>query len=154
VLDHRVDIGRRDLDNGARDRHAFDTLQLDFGNDLEHGAILEIAALLEIEGLDLRSARGRKLLLLHGFRERLLQNIAEHFLAHLIAELLAHDFDRHFARPEALEAYRPAQTLQSFIDRLLDAFCGNLYFHPALERADRFYRDLHLTTSQKLACRL
>jgi hypothetical protein len=38
--------------------------------------------------------------------------------------------------------------LKSLIDGLLDALRRNLYFHSALERADRFYRDLHFSTSK------
>ncbi len=66
-----------------------------------------------------------------------LHDIAEHFLPHLLAELLAHDFDRHLAGPKALQAHGAAQPLQPLVHRLFDLFGRHLDFHPALQRAGR-----------------
>ena len=75
--------------------------------------------------------------------KRRLHDVAQHFLADLLAELLPHDLDRDLARAEALQAHRAAQLLQPLVDRLFDVLGGNLDFHPALERAGRLYRNLH-----------
>ena len=88
--------------------------------------------------LDTRAGGGRELLLDHRFVEGGLHDIAQHFLAHLLPELLAHHLHGHLARAEALQADCPAHALQPFIHGLFDAFGRDLHFHPAFQGAGRF----------------
>ena len=64
-------------------------------------------------------------------------------LAHLGAVLLAYHLKRHLARSKALEPGRAADPAQALVDRLLHSFARNAHFHPALQGAGRFNRNLH-----------
>ena len=112
------DVGRR-----ALDRQRCRALELDLRHDLEHGAVLEIA-FADVDRLDARPAGRRQLLLLDRLGEARLHDVAQHFLPHLLAELLAHDFDRHLAGPEAFQPHGAAHPLQPFIHRLIDSSAG------------------------------
>src|SRR6185436_4754996 len=113
----------------AFDVQALDALDLDLRDHFEYGAIFQVRALLQADRLDARAAGGLQFFLHHGFIEGGLHDIAQHFLTDLLTELLAHDFDRHLAWAEALQAYRPTHALQPRVHRLFDAFGRNLHFH-------------------------
>ena len=121
-------------------------LQLDLRHDLEHCAVLEIA-LADVDRLDARAAGGRELFLLDRLGKARLHYVAEHFLAHLLAELLAHDFHRHLTGPDPFQTHGAAQPLQPLIHHLIDLDGGHLDFHPALERAGRWLSDGRLPSA-------
>ena len=75
--------------------------------------------------------------------KRRLHDVAEHFLADLLAELLAHDLHRHLAGRKPFRRTVRLIVCSRSSTAFSIAFGGNLDFHPALQRAGRLYRNLH-----------
>ena len=149
VLHHRVDVGVGDRRRRALHGDAVDALELDLREDLERGAVAQVLVRVDAEGLDARAGSRIQLLLRDRLGEARLHQVGQHFLAHLRAELLLHDLERHLARAEALQLRRAADALQALVDRLLDALPRNADFDAALEGARRLDRNLHAGRSSQ-----
>ena len=138
VLDHRIDVADADFSRRPLDVETVDALQLDLRQHFEHGPIFEVGALLQIDRLDARPAGRCQLFLYDRLIKGGLHDVAQHFLADLLAELLPHHFHRHLAGAEAFQAHGAAHALQPLVHGLFNAFGRNLHFHPALQGAGRF----------------
>ncbi len=143
TLDHRVDVVLGDRRDAALDFERLGRFQLDLRVDLEGRDIRQVLALVEALRLDPRTARGRELLLRDRFGEARLQQLADHFLAHLRPELALDHGERRLARPEALQARGAAQILQPRGDLLRDTLGRHLHLHAARELAGALDGNLH-----------
>ena len=139
---HILEIVVADLDIGLFDLDLVEILELDLGKNLEGGHVGEVLVVFAL-GLDLRSA-GRLQVLLHDrVGVALLHDLAEDFLADLLAVFLAHDPRRDLARAEALDPGRLADRLQSGSNLVLDALDRDLDAHAAFQSTGRFDSDIH-----------
>ena len=64
--------------------------------------------------------------LLDRFLEGRLDQLAQHLLAHLAAETVAHDTCRHLARPESVQAHAALEPLEALGNGLVDALGRDL----------------------------
>ena len=143
VLDHRIDIGVGDLRSRPGHGEPIDLPQLDLWKHFEDGAVSEVLARRSRKRLDARTGGGAQFLLVDRLGKARLHEVREHFLADLCTVLLPYYLERYLPRTEALELGRAADALQALVDGLLDPFARDADFHPALEGAGRFDRNLH-----------
>src|SRR5690606_12774091 len=125
--------------------------QRDLREHLERCPVAEVLVRLRHarERLDPRAAGRVQLLLLDRLRVRRADDVGQHLPAHLLAEVLAHDFLRDLARAEALEPRRPPDLLQASFDLALDLRVRHAYRQPTLEPAGVLQRHIQIRSCHR-----
>ena len=96
----------------ALDLERVERPQSDLRKNLERRHIGQVLTLGNALRLDARAAGRRELILGDRLGEARLQQLADHFAMHLLAELLTDHRERSLAGPKAFQARRAAQLLQ------------------------------------------
>src|SRR5690606_26303551 len=127
----------------ALDLDGLEAGNLELGEHIEGGDVLEVLALLEHFRLDGRRASRDQLLGNHDLIEDGLAQIAQRFLTSRRFVALADHAHRHLAGTETWDLGTTGGLLQTLVDFGLDALDRHANGHAALKSGGAFNRNLH-----------
>ena len=143
---HCVDVVVTDGNFGFVDFDFLEILELELRHDFKRCRKRKSLAVLGL-GFDLRPTCRTQFFLRDSCRETFLQDVAQHFLANLLAKALLDNLRGHLAGAKSLDLGGTTDRLEARIHLLLDGFDWQLHAHAALQSTDRFDGDVHSINS-------